>query len=236
MIPEVKYRRKNFMSNILGFDTSTNMCTVALSVGDTIDSISELAPRKHTQLVLSMVDTLFKRNALALQDLDAISFGNGPGSFMGVRLATSVAQALAYAGDLQVIPVSTLQLLAQQAYHEVSATQVIAAWDARMAEMYFGCYQLAGNNLMEVNGSDTLIKPAQFNLPMGEWLLVGNAWDVYKDVLPFNCEKLTDLYPNAEVLVAIAKKLFSEKKTVSALQATPNYIRDKVADTPKKIS
>lgn len=233
MIPEVKFRRKKAMTNILGFDTSTNMCSVALQCGAEVDVISELAPRRHTQLILGMIDKLLKRNNITLKNLDAVAFGSGPGSFMGVRLAASVAQALAYANDLPIVPVSTLQLLAQQGHKISGSSQIVSAWDARMTEMYFGCYKLAENQLMHVHEVDSLIKPEHFVLPEGEWLLVGNAWKVYEDVLSLPCKKLTELYPDASCLVAIAETLYDEGKTTLALQAAPNYVRDKVADVPK---
>ncbi len=93
---------------ILALDTATERCSVALLVGNTVYSRSEIAPRDHTKKVLPMVDEVLKEAGVTLQELDALAFGRGPGSFTGVRIGIGIAQGLAFGADLPMIGISTL--------------------------------------------------------------------------------------------------------------------------------
>ena len=171
------------MAKILAFDTATAACSVALSVKGEIYEQFEIAPRKHGQLILGMVQHLLSAAGMSLTDLDAIAYGCGPGSFMGIRLATGIAQGLAFGADKPLIPVSSLQTLAQSAYLGTQAPQIAAAWDARMQAIYWGVYRCDEAGLMQSVQSDTLSQPGQLMLPTGSWLAAGNAWKVYADKL-----------------------------------------------------
>ncbi|MDF1759956.1 MAG: tRNA (adenosine(37)-N6)-threonylcarbamoyltransferase complex dimerization subunit type 1 TsaB [Coxiellaceae bacterium] len=221
------------MTNILAFDTATNACSVALQVGDLQLECHQIAPRQHSQLLLPTIDELLSRDGLGFNDLDVIACGIGPGSFMGVRLAVSVAQGLAYACQKPVVGLSTLQILAQTAYERLGYQQVIAAWDARMDEIYCGFFTLI-DGVMQSVSDDQLVAPGAWQCQHeGEWQLVGNAWSAYKDEIkhPDHCQLTvegSELYPEAKSLLALADDALSKGKAVTALQLEPNYIRQKV--------
>ncbi|MDF1653510.1 MAG: tRNA (adenosine(37)-N6)-threonylcarbamoyltransferase complex dimerization subunit type 1 TsaB [Coxiellaceae bacterium] len=221
------------MSNILAFDTATNACSVALQVGDLQLDCHQIAPRQHSQLLLPTIDDLLSRDDLSFNDLDAIACGIGPGSFMGVRLAVSVAQGLAYACQKPVVGVSTLQILAQTAHERLGYERVIAAWDARMDEIYCGFFTII-DGVMQPVVEDQLIAPGTWQCKHeGDWQLVGNAWSAYADAIkrPDNCQLTTEggeLYPEAKSLLSLADDQWSKGKAVSALELVPNYIRQKV--------
>ena len=141
------------LMKILAIDTATEACSVALLTDETCQEIFEIIPRQHTERVLPMVDEMLKKADLSLSQLDALAYNCGPGSFTGVRVATSVIQGLAFSADLPVIPVSSLAALAQLAYREEHKQKVLSAIDARMNEMYWGCYQLE-NGLMRLIGKE----------------------------------------------------------------------------------
>lgn len=140
------------MTNILALDTSGSCCSIALLRNNSQESnrpeiLSRVhtAPREHTQRILPMIDELLAESNLSLSRLDALAFGRGPGSFTGLRIALSVVQGLAYGADIPVIPVSTLQAIAQQAWRRGWASSgdcVLTALDARMSEVYMGAYQI----------------------------------------------------------------------------------------------
>lgn len=215
------------MPNLLAFDTSTDACSAALLYQGKITGRYELAPRRHTELLLPMVDELLAEAGIVLSDLQAIAFGCGPGSFMGTRLATGVAQGLAFGAELPVIAVSSLQCIAQHAYQQLDAKHIIAAWDARMAEIYWGCYALDGNQLMMPLGQDQVSKPENICVPENApWVLAGNAWQLYQAELPSSLQLESHLFhPRASAMLKLAAYQYQSGGFVSANEAEPNYLR-----------
>lgn len=221
--------------NILAFDTSTHACTAALQTdGNTLECFT-VAPRKHTDLLLPMIDELLSDTDLSIAQLDAIAYGKGPGSFMGVRLAVGVAQGLGFSHGIPLIGISTLQALAQTAHIEFNAEQVITAWDARMQEIYWAAYQLDEQGLMQAVNVDRLSSPdAIGNIIDGEWCAVGNAWQEYASMINIDeinaiSEMHVDLYPHAKAMLPIAVDRFSKGDVVAAEVAEPLYLRNDVA-------
>jgi tRNA threonylcarbamoyladenosine biosynthesis protein TsaB len=125
---------------ILALDTATEACSAAIIVDSEISEKSLIAPRRHADLILSMIDELLSDSGVALSELDAIAFGRGPGAFTGIRIAAGIVQGLAYGADLPVIPISTLAALAQGTNE--NSDFIISAIDARMSEIYTAIYRL----------------------------------------------------------------------------------------------
>lgn len=100
-------------TRILAIDTATEACSVALWNNGEVQALFELCPREHTQRILPMVQQILASSGLSLQQLDALAFGRGPGSFTGVRIGIGIGQGLALGANLPMIGVSTLQTMAQ---------------------------------------------------------------------------------------------------------------------------
>ena len=123
---------------ILIIDTSTEACSAALTIDGHISAQFEVAPRIHTKLILPMIDHIMTQAKITVNDLTAIAWGRGPGSFTGVRIGSGIMQGLAFGSDKPVLPISTLAAMAQQAIEAHNATDILAAIDARMGEVYWG--------------------------------------------------------------------------------------------------
>lgn len=221
--------------NILAFDTATNACSVALQVGDKLFSQHKIVPREHARLLLPMIQAVLDEANLDLNALNAIAFGCGPGSFMGVRLATATAQGLAFGLNIPVIPVSTLQVIAQTAYAQFPAKNILAGWDARMDEIYWGLYAVDSSGVMHSSTQDNLSPPGLIDTTLFtklEFCTAGNAWSVYAEklqsILPQAQQSFTDIYPEARSMLTIANKQFLSGEFVSPEKAEPHYVRHHV--------
>jgi len=222
------------MTTLLALDTATEACSVALLHEGRVLSHSELIPRLHAQRLLPMIQTLLAEAGLALTAVDALAFGRGPGAFTGVRIAVGVVQGLAFALERPVLPVSTLATIAQRAHREHGVEQVAVAIDARMDEVYWGCYRLQQGE-MRLAGFEAVLPPEQASLPRdgtGRWFGAGTGWN-YGERLAVKPAALdATLLPHAEDLLLLASHAWQRGEAVVADQAQPVYLRDNVA-TPK---
>lgn len=219
---------------ILALDASSDACSAALILDDVLDERFEIAPQKHTVLLLPMIDSLLTANNLNLQQLDAIAVAYGPGSFTGVRLATSVAQGLAFGANLPVIPISSLQALAQGAYTETNNRNILVAQDARMQEVYWGAYKSNATGLMDIVVPDTLSLPQHVDLTFSEntWVGVGSAWKVYREILQQNTVVSAVLdyeFPHAKYVAKLAAVAWQKKLAIAPENVIPQYLRNEVA-------
>lgn len=221
--------------NLLAIETATESCSVALLSGDTLIERSELAPRRHAELVLPMAEAVLAEAGMTRAQLDGIAVGRGPGAFTGVRLAISVAQGLAFALDLPVVTVSSLAALAMQA--PVDAAAILAVIDARMGEIYAGSFRRTHAGLVESLEEERVCEALALNLPDAPgWHVIGSGWGVYADVLR---ERLpspprwsdADRYPQARDVARLAAPQFAAGIATAPEHALPVYLRDKVAQT-----
>lgn len=221
----------------LALDTSTEACSVALALDGQILVLDEVCPQQHSKRILPMLQQLLSDAGVSLYQLDGIIFGRGPGSFTGVRIGVSVAQGLAFGADLPVFGVSTLAAMAQAAAVQQNATEVIAAIDARMAEVYIAAYALDEAGLMQAITPEIAAKPAALpevltSLSFTSQLLgVGTGWQTYSQALQQLAPALiadSILYPSAQFMLPFASRAWQQQLFVSAEQAEPVYVRDEV--------
>jgi len=216
------------MKKILGIETSQTACSVAILQGEDIISHHEIAPRQQAKTVLSVVDKTLTQANLSLNELDAIAFGSGPGSFTGLRIAAGVAQGLAYSASLPVIPVSSLQVVAQSVYESTRIPHVVVAIDARLDEVYWGAYTLDEDSGL-MKGEDNVSPPKCVLLPeVPDFALVGDGWTVYEGLMPAGEPSFKKDTVDADAAV-LAKIASSQEGAVPASLGIPRYVRDKVA-------
>jgi tRNA threonylcarbamoyladenosine biosynthesis protein TsaB len=220
--------------NLLAVETSTELCSVALVRGTDLFAEEVLAENRHSDLLVPMLKRILAQGGLAPRDLDAFAFGQGPGSFTGLRIACGVVQGMAYAAGRPVIAVPTLLALAEQS----GEGRVVAALDARMGEAYLAAYARNADDWDEVI-SPQLCAPQELPpLPGARWTATGSgfdrhAWlrDAYRESVERRVEG--DL-PRARAIARIAARRFARGAGVPAELAAPLYLRDKVALTSEE--
>lgn len=219
------------VARILALDTSTDACSVALQTDERVISRFEIAPRKHTQLLLPMVDAVMQESGLKFEQLDALAFGRGPGSFAGIRIATGAAQGLALANETPMIGISTLEAIALSHFLEDPTCQrVLAALDARMDEIYWACFE-------RVDGSPLALTSERVDPPTKvvsdysflNFDLVGSGAR-YLDLLPqptqANIRQVADTaMPDAKVMLRLASQKWAIGDTLTIEEALPVYLR-----------
>jgi len=201
------------MTILLSIETATDACSVALQVGThPIVERFEICPMKHTHRVLPMVEALLREENLALADLEAIAFGAGPGSFTGLRIAASVAQALGFGLQKPVVPISTLRAIAQAAFQLQGHRRVVAVLDARMAEVYWGAFAVNDEGIMEAVQPEQVTTLAAVTppAPIQDWTIV------------------TDERPHARWIAMLGVYEHEKGRSVPAEKAQPQYVRHSV--------
>lgn len=219
--------------NLLAIDTSTELATVALAVGEEIFNEEQGSLRQHAQLLLPMIEKLLSKAALNCKQLDAIVFGCGPGSFTGLRIACSVAKGLAYAHDLPLYPVSSLAAIAYTVFQREQAlpqdTEVLAMIDARMQQLYWGCFKAGAFNAQEqVTAAASMRSEAK-----GSLVLAGVGFEAYLGELPHAIKEQVVaqhcVFPTAQAMIQMVQS--GQLHALSAADALPVYVRNQVTSS-----
>ena len=220
--------------NLLAVETSTELCSVALLRGEELFVEEAIAQNRHSEMLVPMIRRLLERSRLRAAEMDAFGFGQGPGSFTGIRIACGVVQGLAFAAKRPVVPVPSLLALAEQS----NEGRLIAAFDARMDEVYLAAYARSGEDWDEVIAPRLATRDALPPLPGPRWAASGSGFDrfdwlreAYRGSVEMRFEG--DL-PRAGAIARIAARRLARGGGVAAELAAPLYLRDKVALTTEE--
>ena len=226
---------------LLALDTATEACSVALLRGGEKTHLAQFAQREHTKHILPMVDEILTQAGITLHQVDALVFGRGPGSFTGVRIGAGIAQGLAFGAALPVIPVSNLAAMAQAAYVQYQAENVLTAIDARMNEVYFAQWQaqkvrsdfgefldwqpiIAEQVCSPSNVIEQVARQHHENA-----VLAGTGWAAYPELNEANLGKATEItLPSALYMLDLALPKWFAGETISPLEIEPIYLRNEV--------
>jgi tRNA threonylcarbamoyladenosine biosynthesis protein TsaB len=243
---------------LLALDTATENCSAALLIDASLETREVEMERGHAERILPMIDELLAEAGIALQDLDAIAFGRGPGSFTGVRLGATVTQGLAFGAGLGVVPISDLQAVAQRVLADELAgltgltarhdpSRVLVCNDARMSEVYWACYARGPDGLARAEGHERVSKPTEVKLPPG-WITAtaaGRGFVAYAETLrttvpnvafPMNAQVTSDpihYLPRATEIARLAVPAVRARQLLPAEEALPVYLRDNVTHVSK---
>lgn len=203
---------------ILALETANSLCSVALCAGDQVLHFElHQDMRAQTQQILPMIERAMQQTQTGWQDLDVIGFSRGPGAFSGVRINAAVAQALAWAHDLPVVPVSSLQALAQQAARQ-GRSGVTAVIDARMDEVYLGRFAIDDEGIMQPLIPETLLDYDSARR-FGDMPVVGSGAVLMG-------HHADDTAADARDIAVLTAHYAAKGQTVRAADALPVYLRE----------
>jgi tRNA threonylcarbamoyladenosine biosynthesis protein TsaB len=220
--------------NLLAIETSTELCSAALLRGDELFTEEALAPNQHAERLAPMVRHLLSRARLSTADMDAFAFGQGPGSFTGLRIACGMAQGLALGAARPVVPVPSLMALAEQA----NASRVLVGLDARMGEAYLAAYSRMGGDWQAAIEPGLFPQGSLPALPGRDWVATGSGFDAFDWLRGAYSAQVShrvegDL-PRAGAVVRIAARRLARGEAVAPEEAAPLYLRDTVAMTTRE--
>lgn len=217
---------------VLALDTSTEACSVALQAGHSITVEYTEEPRRHAQALLPSVDWLLTQAGVQLAEVDCLVVTQGPGSFTGLRIAAAAAQGLAFAHGLPVILVSSLAVLAHRCWREYGHTDVLAAIDARMGEVYVGQYYCDDTGA-RLCAPEQVVAPNAVALTGVASCIVGagTGWRYHQELAGRLgvSQWYEQLLPSAEDALQCARSAWLRSETVTAMDIQPVYLRDNVA-------
>jgi tRNA threonylcarbamoyladenosine biosynthesis protein TsaB len=219
--------------NLLAFETSSRIGSVALETARGVLVRELAAPREQTERLLAVTDELLVEAGLALRDLHGIAFGRGPGSFTGLRVSVAVAQGLGTVSGVPLLPVSSLLCLAERAFAESGCERALVCVDAHMGEVY-SAHAVRRGGIIEIVGDERIGAPASVAAPEGgPWCGVGSGFAAHAAALAAIAgaasRVLPDLVPAASALLPQAKRDLAAGRHTPPAVALPVYLRENTA-------
>lgn len=219
---------------LLAFDTSTDRLHLGLGLGTREWHVEGASGPAAGRDLVQRVMCLLAEAGVALDGLDAVAFGRGPGAFTGLRSACSAAQGLAFGAGRPVMAIDTLMAVAEDARLNSGATDVWVVLDARMDEIHSAHFAHDGR------GWQALVAPALSSPQdlLAQWqtqppgAVAGNALSAFGGRLPTGtAHRIPDARPAARALLACARTAWRAQALADAAAAQPLYLRQRVALT-----
>lgn len=178
----------------LSIEASTEACSVALKRGEELHVFHEIAPMRHSELLVPVVRDLLAEAGVSANQLDTVVFGSGPGSFTGIRLAAAFAQGIAMPANAECLALNSFDIQAQGIHDYLQTDRMIICQDAHKGQIYAAAYEWR-EGVRACLIQPCLIRPEQLALPgEGAWSITGNAWFKLSDHMPKWPELMTDRY------------------------------------------
>ncbi len=222
------------MPCLLALETATDTLRLGVAFGGRVFEHEGPGSAQSSATLIPALWSLMAQAGCTMRDIDAIAFGRGPGAFTGLRTACSVAQGLALGRHCPVLPIDTLLVVAEAARQAHGDTEVWAAQDARMNQLYAARYRWLGDRWATLD-APALYDPADFAAQLGRddgAVVAGNAVTVHAGLLQLG-GRITrgQAVPSASALLALGVSAWARGEAVDAALALPLYVRDKVAQT-----
>jgi tRNA threonylcarbamoyladenosine biosynthesis protein TsaB len=218
---------------ILAIDTSTSVCVLGVREGQQSWRDETDLGRTHSQEILPRIEALLARAGIEKSALDLIVYGQGPGSFTGLRIGIGVVQGLAYGLQVPVVGVSSLACLAAQVIQAPQQAALVAL-AARNTEVYFGAYGWAEDGV-KLLGQEGVFEAAE--IPRQDtgltWFGIGDGWSLAESLSSASGVKMHQIISaptlKALDLLDLGESAAAAGQTRPATEALPEYLREQVA-------
>ena len=224
---------------ILNIETSTNVCSIAISEnGNCLFSKSDTEGMNHAILLSVFIAEGMETLKMQSKKLDAVAVSSGPGSYTGLRIGVSTAKGLCYGLDIPLISISTLEVLTAQALGTENSTENVLFCpmiDARRMEVYAAFYNAKGELQREIQADIIDENSYSAILENHKVYFFGNGAEKCKTTLTHpNASFINGLVPLAENMIALAEARFNEKQFEDVAYFEPFYLKE-FYTTAKKI-
>lgn len=229
------------MATILNIETSTTVCSVALTMdGNVIDRREDYQGRNHASLLSGYIEDMLAAAKKHELKLDAIAVSVGPGSYTGLRIGLSEAKGLAYAMKLPLIGVDTLQVMTVAVmFSDFFDEDVLFApmIDARRMEVYTAVHDFALENVMSPRPLILDENSYREQLDRGPVIFFGDGSEKARKVLEQhpNANFITEIHPVAANMMALSEKAYRNSDFLDLAYSVPAYLKDFQAIKPKKM-
>jgi tRNA threonylcarbamoyladenosine biosynthesis protein TsaB len=227
------------MALILHLETSTKVCSVALSEnGIILFSKADIKGPSHAVELGLFVDETLKFVESKGLELDAVSVSSGPGSYTGLRIGVSMAKGLCYGAGVPLIAVPTLDLLADQVRHRFTLPKdalICPMLDARRMEVYTALYNTENKCLEKAKA--LVVNEDSFSEILAlhpVWFFGDGSEKCQSKINSLNAHFEKDVYPLAEDMISLADQAFRAKNFVNVAYFEPFYLKEFVATVSKK--
>lgn len=213
---------------ILAIDTSIDYCSVAIHKKKVIYALSEHCEKKHTIKILPMIQKILINAKINLKDLNYIAFTKGPGKFTGMRISIGIAQSLSLSLKIPILGISTLSVMAEEAWQKYKKNKILVAINARIGKVYWGEYVRNKNLLWTGENTETLITTNEAEEKIRnlkeKWLLVGTGWEKIRYKNFSKLKKTEILYPNAQNIIPFCLLKIKKKEFFHFTEINNNYL------------
>lgn len=229
------------MSCILNIETSTNVCSVAVSNdAECIFNKEDYSGPHHNEQLGRFVDEALSFIDSHSLNLDAVAVSCGPGSYTGLRIGTSMAKGICYGRDVKLIAIPTLELLAVPVllneHAEEDNALLVPMLDARRMEVYAQVFNRSLEEVRPIQADVVTADTYKEYLEKGPVYFFGNgAEKCMEEINNPNAHLIKNIVPLAKNMFPLAEKRIAQGKFDDVAYFVPFYLKDFVAKLPKKL-